>query len=114
MNYLSNRITINESVYNGRPAIRNMRFTVAQMLELVAAGMSFDEILADYSYIEREDISACLNYASMIANNKEMLSFSVERYFNTKNTKDFHKVHKAKFVFPVKILCAPCGKKTYE
>jgi uncharacterized protein (DUF433 family) len=51
-----------------------MRFTVAQMLELVASGMTFDEILSDYPYIERDDISACLLYASFITNNKGMLA----------------------------------------
>jgi uncharacterized protein (DUF433 family) len=63
-----NRITINPEVCNGRPSIRNMRFTVAQMLELLAAGMSPQEILDDYPYIEKEDIDACLLYAALIAN----------------------------------------------
>ena len=58
------RITINPQVCKGKPTIRNMRFTVNQMLELLASEMSFDDILADYPFIEREDISACLNYAA--------------------------------------------------
>ena len=41
-----------------------MRFTVNQMLELLASEMSFEDILADYPFIEKEDISACLNYAA--------------------------------------------------
>lgn len=45
-----------------------MRFTVAQMLELLAAGMSAKEILEDYPYVEQEDIDACLVYAARIAN----------------------------------------------
>jgi len=64
INRLLNRITMDTNVCNGKPVIRQMRFPVAQMLELVAAGMTFDEILADYPYIEKEDISACLLYAS--------------------------------------------------
>ncbi|MDR3250397.1 MAG: DUF433 domain-containing protein [Tannerella sp.] len=67
---------MNEGVCSGKPSIRNMRFTVAQMLELIAAGMTFDEIQSDYPYIEREDISACLLYASTIANNKGMMAIS--------------------------------------
>ena len=55
---------MNPSVHNGKPTIRNMRFTVSNMLELLAGGMSFDEILDDYPYIELEDIKACLIYAS--------------------------------------------------
>lgn len=62
------RITLNPTVCNGRPSIRNMRFTVAQMLELLAAGISSKEILEDYPYIEQEDIDACLLYAALIAN----------------------------------------------
>jgi uncharacterized protein (DUF433 family) len=64
-------------VCNGKPAIRNMRFTVAQMLELIASGMTFDEILSDYPYIEHEDISACLLYASFVTNNKGMLAIEI-------------------------------------
>ncbi len=45
-----------------------MRFSVAQMLELLAGGMTSEEILEDYPYIEKEDIQACLIYASLIAN----------------------------------------------
>ena len=62
------RITLNPEVCNGRPSIRNMRFTVAQMLELLAAGMSFEEVLEDYPYIEKGDINACLLFAALIAN----------------------------------------------
>jgi uncharacterized protein (DUF433 family) len=42
-----------------------MRFTVTQMLELVASGMTFEEILEDYSFIERDDILACINYLNV-------------------------------------------------
>jgi uncharacterized protein (DUF433 family) len=42
-----------------------MRFTVAQMLELLASGMTTTEILEDYDYIEEDDINACLLYASV-------------------------------------------------
>jgi len=62
MNYLE-RITTDPNVTHGKPSIRNMRFTVIQMLELIAGGMTFEEILDDYPYIELEDIKACLNYA---------------------------------------------------
>jgi len=64
MESLLKRITLNPDVCKGRPTIRKMRFTVSQMLELLAGGMTFDEILEDYPYIEREDIFACLTYAS--------------------------------------------------
>lgn len=59
---LLDRITLNPKVMNGKPTIRNMRFSVAQLLELLAAGMTSQEILDDYPYIENDDIRACLNH----------------------------------------------------
>jgi len=69
---LNLRITLNPSVCKGAPTIRNMRFTVAQLLELLAAGMSKEEILSDYPYLEKEDIEACLWYASLLANTRNI------------------------------------------
>ena len=66
MNKLLERITINPEVCRGKPAIRNMRFTVHQMLELLSSDMTEKEILEDYPYIEAEDIKACLAYASKV------------------------------------------------
>ncbi len=70
MKELMKRITLNSEVCKGRPTIRNMRFTVGQMLELLASGMKQEEILSDYPYIEKEDIQACLYYASQLANTR--------------------------------------------
>ncbi len=70
---ISERITLNPEVCKGRPTIRNMRFTVAQMLELLAAGMTKAEILEDYPYIETEDIQACLIYAALVVNAKSVI-----------------------------------------
>ena len=50
-----------------------MRFTVSQLLDLLAAGMTNDEILKDYPYLETADIHACLHYASFMANTKSVL-----------------------------------------
>ncbi len=68
MSALLKRITLNAKVCSGKPTIRNMRFTVAQMLELLASGMTHEEILEDYPFIEQEDILACLLFASKMAN----------------------------------------------
>jgi uncharacterized protein (DUF433 family) len=70
---LISRITINPEVSQGKPSIRNMRFTVAQLLELLAAGMTPAEILDDYPYLEHEDIMACLLYAARMANVKSVI-----------------------------------------
>ena len=64
MNTLSTRITFNPNQCGGRPCIRGMRIRVKDVLEMLAAGAPHDEILADYPYLEREDISACLEYAA--------------------------------------------------
>lgn len=58
------RITIEEGKCGGRPCIRGMRIRVKDILELLGAGASFEEILTDYPYLEREDILAAIEYAA--------------------------------------------------
>ena len=58
------RITVNPDQCGGRPCIRGMRIRVSDMLELLAAGESREQILADYPYLEAEDITAVLRYAA--------------------------------------------------
>jgi len=58
------RITIEEGKCGGRPCIRGQRIRVTDILELLAHGASFEEILADYAFLEREDIYAALEYAA--------------------------------------------------
>lgn len=59
-----NRITVEAGKCGGRPCIRGLRIRVTDVLELLAAGASFEEILTDYPYLEREDILAALDYAA--------------------------------------------------
>lgn len=63
MENLLDRITLNAKVCHGKPTIRNMRYPVENILELLASGMSIDELLLDYPDLEREDFLACLQYA---------------------------------------------------
>lgn len=58
------RITADAAVCGGRPCIRGMRVRVSDVLELLAAGNSPSQILADFPYLEAADISACLRYAA--------------------------------------------------
>jgi uncharacterized protein (DUF433 family) len=58
------RITIDAGKCGGRPCIRGLRIRVTDILELLGAGASFDEILKDYPFLEREDILAALDYAA--------------------------------------------------
>ena len=58
------RITVEPGKLEGRPCIRGLRITVNTVVRLVAAGWSFDEILADYPDLEREDVTQALEYAA--------------------------------------------------
>lgn len=58
------RITIIADVCNGKPTICGLRITVETVLGFLAAGDSVEEILEQYPALEREDISACLSFAS--------------------------------------------------
>lgn len=58
------RITIEAGVCGGRPCIRGMRMRVSDVLELMSSGTSFEEILADYPYLEWEDLLAAVEYAA--------------------------------------------------
>jgi uncharacterized protein (DUF433 family) len=58
------RITIEEGKCGGRPCIRGLRIRVKDVLELLSAGASFEEILKDYPFLEREDILAAIDYAA--------------------------------------------------
>lgn len=58
------RVTIDPQQCGGRPCIRNMRMRVIDVLELLAAGETPEEILAEYSYLELDDIAASLLYAA--------------------------------------------------
>ncbi|MBX3747581.1 MAG: DUF433 domain-containing protein [Verrucomicrobiae bacterium] len=57
------RITINPRQCGGRPCIRGMRIRVTDVLDLLAAGLSFDQILDEMPDLEREDITASITYA---------------------------------------------------
>ena len=65
---LLKRITINPEVLFGKPSIRNMRYSVAMILELFSAGMTMEEILEDYPDLEKEDIYACFMFAAKLVN----------------------------------------------
>jgi uncharacterized protein (DUF433 family) len=57
-------ITIEPGKRSGKPCIRGMRITVYDVLSYLAAGMTTEEILADFPYLTKEDILACLAYAA--------------------------------------------------
>jgi uncharacterized protein (DUF433 family) len=68
MNFISNRITIDENICSGKPTIRGKRIAVQTVLEFLSAGESAEEILNQYPSLEPEDISACLKFATELMN----------------------------------------------
>lgn len=59
------RITVEPGKCGGRPCIRGYRIRVTDVLELLANGASFEEILKDYDFLEEEDIYAAIEYAAV-------------------------------------------------
>ncbi|MCI0748054.1 MAG: DUF433 domain-containing protein [Verrucomicrobia subdivision 3 bacterium] len=66
---MSERITVNPDICNGKPVIRGTRITAQTVLEFLAAGDSVEDILEEYPRLTREDIQACLDYASRLMAN---------------------------------------------
>ncbi len=64
MNPSETRVTVNPKQCGGRPSIRGMRIRVTDVLDLLATGMSFDEILDETPDLEREDIVSSIRYAA--------------------------------------------------
>jgi uncharacterized protein (DUF433 family) len=72
MENLLERIIINPDVCHGKPTIRGLRYPVQNILEYMASGMSFEEILEDFEDLEMEDLQACLWFAARLANVKHI------------------------------------------
>ena len=66
------RITQNHSIMGGKPCIRGMRVTVGMIVGQIGAGVSIEELLSDYPYLEREDIMQALQYAAALAQWQEV------------------------------------------
>ena len=66
------RITQDPAIMGGKPCIRGLRVTVGMIVGQIAAGRSVDELLADYPYLEREDVLEALRYAAWRAQEREI------------------------------------------
>jgi uncharacterized protein (DUF433 family) len=64
MNDLLSRITIDPEICHGKPAIRHLRYPVESMLEYLAAGDTFEDLLAEFPDLERDDLRACVAFAA--------------------------------------------------
>jgi uncharacterized protein (DUF433 family) len=66
---MSERISIDPDICNGRPIVRGTRITVQTILEFLAAGDTVEEVLEEYPHLTREDLQACFDYASRVMGN---------------------------------------------
>jgi uncharacterized protein (DUF433 family) len=73
---LIDRITIDPSICHGKPCIRGLRYPVETVLELLAGGMTVEQILADYPDLERDDVFAALTYAARLTHVKRNERFA--------------------------------------
>ena len=66
------RITMDPEVMGGKPCIRGLRVTVGMIVGQIGAGRSIDQLLADYPYLQREDVLEALRYAAWRAQEREI------------------------------------------
>jgi uncharacterized protein (DUF433 family) len=71
------RISTDPEICHGKPTIRGLRYPVELIIELLASGMSVDEILGDYSDLVRDDVLAALEYAALSLDTKRTLPLRV-------------------------------------
>ncbi|MBC7980170.1 MAG: DUF433 domain-containing protein [Armatimonadetes bacterium] len=61
---LLNRITIDPAICHGKPTIRGLRYPVESILEYLAGGDSFEDVLAEFPDLDRQDLQACIQFAA--------------------------------------------------
>lgn len=71
---LIERITINPEICHGKPCIRNMRWPVEVIIDMLGSGMSTDDIIEDHPELEKEDILASLNFAKLYLSGQNIKS----------------------------------------
>jgi len=76
MKSLLQRITIDPKICHGKTTIRGLRYPVENMLELLASGMTIDEMLLDYPDLEKDDFLACLEYEAKLTRIKSIYKFA--------------------------------------
>lgn len=67
------RITTDPEICHGQPTVRGLRYPVEMLLELLASGMSTDEILNDYADLERDDILAALEFGALTSGMRQVI-----------------------------------------
>ena len=69
---LLERITMNPKIFGGKPIIRGRRLAVEHVLAMLAAGDSIETLLEGYSWLERDDVLACLAYAHRVVGHERV------------------------------------------
>lgn len=70
-----NRITSDPAICHGQPVVRGLRYPVTDLLDVLASGMTIDDILGDYPDLQREDLLASLEFAALAAGHRIVLPF---------------------------------------
>lgn len=71
------RITSDPAICHGQPTVRGQRYPVQMLLELLSAGMTIDEVLADYPDLERDDLLAALEFGAVVAGGQRIVPLGV-------------------------------------
>lgn len=74
---LLQRISIQPEICHGKPTIRGLRYTVESIMEYLSGGDTIEDILAEFPDLEREDILACLTYATASVSAKSVIVLPV-------------------------------------
>jgi uncharacterized protein (DUF433 family) len=74
---LLKRITINPTIFGGKPIVRDMRISVELILSLLAQGETWEALMEDYAGLEVDDIRACLMYAHAVVANDSLEAVQV-------------------------------------
>ena len=74
MDGLLGRITVDPVACHGKPCVRGLRYPVEMLLDLLSSGMTFEQILADYEDLERDDLLAVLAFAARLVRTRRLQS----------------------------------------
>ena len=69
---LLSRITVNPEIFGGKPIVRGRRLAVEHVLGMLAAGDTIDDLVREYSWLERDDVQACLVYAKRLVGHERV------------------------------------------
>ena len=75
---LLERITVNPSIFGGKPIVRGRRLAVEHVIGMLAAGDSLEDILRGYLWTEREDVLACLAYARRLVAHERVEALTID------------------------------------